>query len=71
MFECDYMMSLHRMKKNNLAKLLSNNSHYIDGLFTINYLHFENKYSNIYPESLLLERSGDNNKIVNYFDITI
>ena len=69
--EYNYMQSLLKTKKLNLAKLLSNNSRYVDDLITINYLHFEKLIDSIYPSDLKMERSGNNNKLINYLDIKI
>ena len=69
--EFDYMKSLLASKKMSLAKLLSNNGRYVDDLCVFNYLNFANLISDIYPEDLVMERSGDNNKDINYLDITI
>ena len=69
--EFNYMKSLLTNKKMNLAKLLSNNGRYVDDLSVFNYLNFANLISDIYPGDLVMERSGDNNKIINYLDITI
>ena len=69
--EFNYMKSLLKDKKLNLARLLSNNCRYVDDLNIINYLNFENLISTIYPPDLKMERSGDNNKIIDYLDITI
>ena len=69
--EYNYMCNLIKEKKFNLAKLLSKNSRYVDDLGTVNYLHFNNLIRSIYPSDLLMERSGDNNKDVNYLDINI
>ena len=69
--EFNYMKSLLTDKKIGLAKLLSNNARYVDDLSIFNYLNFANLISNIYPVDLVMERSGDNNKLVNYLDIQI
>ena len=66
-----YMRSLVKDKKWNLAKLLSRNSRYVDDLITLNYTNFGKLYSEIYPVGLLMERSGDNNRVVNYLDLNI
>ena len=58
-------------KKFGLAKLLSNNCRYVDDLITINYLHFQNIIKDIYPPSLEMERSGNDNKNINYLDLNI
>ena len=58
-------------KKFNLAKILSNNCRYVDDLITLNYLYFHNIITSIYPPSLEMERSGSNNKNVNYLDLNI
>ena len=52
-----------------LAKILSNNKRYVDDLISLNYLNFGNLYKDIYPNGLLMERSGNDNKIVNYLDL--
>lgn len=69
--EYDYMQSLLKAKKLGLAKLLSNNSRYVDDLIIINYLGFEALIPQIYPPDLKMERSGDDNKVINYLDINI
>jgi len=69
--EFNYMKSLLTDKKIGLAKLLSNNARYVDDVSIFNYLNFANLISNIYPVDLVMERSGDNNKLVNYLDIQI
>ena len=66
-----YMRSLVKDKKWNLAKLLSRNSRYVDDLITLNYTNFGKLYSEIYPVGLLMERSGDNNRVINYLDLNI
>ena len=69
--EYNYMTSLIREKKFNLAKLLSHNTRYVDDLGTLNYLHFERLISRIYPSDLRMERSGEDNKNVNYLDVNL
>ena len=69
--EFNYMKKLIQGKKFGLAKLLSNNCRYVDDLITINYLHFQNIIKDIYPHSLEMERSGNDNKNVNYLDLNI
>ena len=65
------MITLIKDKKFSLAKLLSNNTRYVDDLATINYLHFERHIPHIYPSDLQMERSGNNNKDINYLDVNI
>ena len=55
----------------NLAKILSDNKRYVDDLISLNYIHFGDLYKDIYPTGLLMERSGNNNKVVNYLDLRI
>jgi len=69
--EFNYMKKLLQEKKMGLAKLLSNNKRYVDDLATINYLYFHNIIKDIYPQSLEMERAGNNNKIINYLDLNI
>ena len=69
--EFNYMKKLLKEKKLGLAKLLSNNKRYVDDLATINYLYFHNIIKDIYPQSLEMERAGDNNKQINYLDLNI
>ena len=54
-----------------LAELLSNNSRYIDDINIINFKNFASIVKDIYPSDLKVERSGNNNKIINYLDVTI
>ena len=65
------MKKLMQEKKFGLAKLLSNNFRYVDDLIIMNYLHFQNIIKDIYPPSLDMERSGNNNKDINYLDLNI
>ena len=69
--EFNYMINLIKQKKYGLAKLLSSCCRYVDDLMAINYLFFHNIIEEIYPESLKMERSGSNNKNVNYLDLNI
>lgn len=69
--EFNYVLELMKQKKFGLAKLLSNNCRYVDDLITINYLYFHNIINDIYPETLKMERSGSDNKNVNYLDLNI
>ena len=71
-FEFLFMQSLLKKKDRvGLTKLLSNISRYVDDLITFNYTHFDTLYPKIYPRELLMERSGTNDKQVNYLDLTI
>ena len=38
---------------------------------TLNYNNFGTLYSDIYPEGLLMERSDDNNRVIEYPDLDI
>ena len=69
--EFSYMKTLLRDKKFNLARLLSNNSRYIDDVNIINYLHFYQRSGDIYPPDLSLERSGADDKNAVYLDVRI
>ena len=69
--EYNYIKKLMQEKKLNLAKILSNNCRYVDDLITINYLNFNNIIGDIYPRSLEMERTGNDNKNVNYLDLNI
>ena len=69
--EFTYMKGLLRERKHNLARLLSNNSRYIDDVNVINYQHFSEQSKNIYPSDLSLERSGLDEKNVVYLDVRI
>ena len=69
--EYTYMKTLLRDKRFNLARLLSNNSRYIDDVNIINYQHFFEQSKYIYPPDLSLERSGINEKNVVYLDVRI
>ena len=65
------LISLIKDKKFNLAKRLSNNKRYVDDLGVINYTSFASRIPEIYPPDLLMERSGNDNKFVNYLDIAV
>ena len=69
--EFNYQLSLIKDKKFNLAKRLSNNKRYVDDLGVINYTTFASRIPEIYPPDLLMERSGNDNKFVNYLDIAV
>ena len=69
--EFNYMMNLMKNKQFALAKILSKIRRYVDDLITINYLNFQNLIKAIYPPSLEMERSGNDNKNVNYLDLNI
>ena len=73
LLHCEYsfMITLLKNKQFGLAKLLSNTSRYIDDLCIINYKHFEKLLPQIYPSSLEANRSGADNKNVEYLDINI
>ena len=66
-----YMKQLLKNKKINLARLLSNNSRYVDDINIMNYKNFDKIVMDIYPIDLEVERSGANNKNINYLDINI
>ena len=71
-FEFLFMRNLIKKKeKLNLARLLSMNSRFVDDLISIDYQHFGNLYPEIYPAGLNMERCGDNNRLVNYLDLTL
>ena len=69
--EYSYMKQLLKNRKFNLAKLLSNNSRYVDDINIINYKHFKNISADIYTKDLQIERSGEDDKEINYLDIKI
>lgn len=66
-----YMKTLLKEKKMGLAKLLSDNSRYVDDLSILNYRNFSDLIANIYPKDLIMERSGNNDKDVCYLDVRI
>ena len=66
-----YMTNLVKNKKFGLARLLSNTTRYIDDLCIVNYKHFNSLIKDIYPEDLIAERSGSNDKSVDYLDVKI
>ena len=71
-FEFSYMKNLVKKKeKRHLARLLSMNSRFVDDLISIDYQYFGNLYPEIYPEGLMMERCGNDNRAVNYLDLTI
>ena len=53
--EFNFMKRLLKEKKFNLARLLSNNSRYVDDLNIINYQLFNNRSKEIYPDVLQLQ----------------
>lgn len=53
------MKSLLKQKKLGLARLLSDNSYYVDDLGILNYSNFENLITDIYPKDLVMERNGN------------
>ena len=66
-----YMSNLIKNKKFGLARLLSNTSRYIDDLCFLNYKHFVSIMDNIYPADLIAERSGSDDKAVEYLDMNL
>ena len=66
-----FMKSLLAEKKFGLARLLSATSRYIDDLCIVNYRHFVNLLPKIYPNDLVAERNGNNDKSTDYLDIKI
>ena len=66
-----FMKALLKDKKFSLAKLLSNNSRYVDDVNVVNYKSFHDKAKEIYPMDLILERSGENDKDLAYLDVRI
>ena len=66
-----YMKSLLKQKRLGLARLLSDNSRYVDDLSILNYRNFSNLIADIYPEDLVMERSGDDDKDICYLDVRI
>jgi hypothetical protein len=69
--EYNYMQALLKQKKFSLARILSNTQRYVDDLITLNYLNFHSLISTIYPPSLEMVRSGNDNKNVNYLDLNV
>ena len=66
-----FMKRIVKEKKLGLARLLSNNSRYVDDINIINYKKFINLIPQIYPVDLEVERNGDNDKVVCYLDIKV
>ena len=66
-----YMSTLVKSKKFGLAKLLSHTSRYIDDICIVNYKHFNSLIKQIYPEDLIAERNGSEDKCVEYLDVRI
>ena len=66
-----YMSTLVKNKKFGLARLLSHTCRYIDDLCIVNYKYFHKLIEVIYPEDLIAERSGSNDKNVDYLDVKI
>ena len=66
-----YMKQLLRNKKFGLARLLSNNSRYVDDINIINYKNFHNIIEDIYSCDLKVERSGEDDKNINYLDVNV
>ena len=69
--EFQYMSSLLKEKKFNLAKLLSNTTRYIDGLCFFNYKYFHSIKDKIYPLDLAADRNGNDDKAVSYLDVKL
>ena len=60
--EYSYTKQILKNRKFNLAKLLYNNSRYVDDINIINYKHFENIRADIYTKDLQIERCGEDDK---------
>ena len=58
-------------KKFGSAKLLSNNSRYLVDINVINYKNFHNIIKDIYSCDLQVERSGADDKNINYLDVNV
>ena len=69
--EFQYMSTLLKEKKFGLARLLSSTTRYIDDLCFFNYKHFQSIKDSIYPSDLAADRSGSNDKVVNYLDVKL
>ncbi len=69
--EFNFMLNLLKAKRFSLAKILSKTCRYVDDLINTNYLKFETLIKQIYHHSLEMERSGNDNKNVNYLDLNI
>ena len=69
--EFQFMKSAMSDKKFHLAKLLSRTSRYIDDLCIVNYRHFEDLITKIYPHDLSADRNGSDNKSVDYLDVKL
>ena len=65
------MATLIKNKKIGLAKLLSHTSRYIDDICIVNYKHFHDLIKLIYPEDFIEERSGSNDRSIDYLDVKI
>ena len=65
------MSNLLKNKKFSLATLLSNTPRYIDDLCFLNYKHFVSIIDSIYSADLNAERSGEDDKSVEYLDIQL
>ena len=63
------MSNLLKNKKFSLAIALSNSSRYIDDVCFLNYKHFVSIVDSIYPADLIAERSGEEDKKVEYLDV--
>ena len=66
-----FMKQLLRNKKIGLARLLSHSSRYVDDINIVNYKNFSNIIKDIYSHDLKVERSGADDKNINYLDINI
>ena len=66
--EYKYMKDLMKSKTFNLARMLSNNTRYIDDVCVFNYTEFESLIPLIYPADLVADRCGDDNNDVVYLD---
>lgn len=69
--EFNFMKSLVADNRLKLAKLLSFTSRYVDDICIVNYKYFGDLLCKIYPSDLIAERSGKNNKEVDYLDLKV
>ena len=61
-YERDFMMSLSDDKQADVFDAFNNTSRYLDDIFNINNVYFDNMVSQMYPSDLQLNKANNSDK---------
>ena len=70
-YDRDYMSQLHKSERCDLINTFNNTSQYLDDIFTIDNLEFENHIPDIYPTELQLNKANTSDKENSFLDLNI